>query len=228
VSREATPYGRLLRVNCSGMSDAEARKHLATYGEVVKIVAKRLQSGLVATAGIDVEDLVSVGNFAVLEAVQTYKSDAKASLRTWVGQVVRWRMAGLLEMCDHGGIEVIAVTSIPMSNHGPSEGGGAGRGQSDPVRQSYRAECFEGFEEQLEAREALSLIGELLTSLPMRSRDIFYQRLAGTHESDVATSLGLSLFRVRQLIAQLRQQLRDGLPEEVLVAISVETAVQEG
>jgi len=184
------PYVRLLRVDCSSLSERDAVRYLQEYREVVTAVAKRMQRSLPYTSGLDIEDLEAVGRFAVLEAVLTYDSASDATLRTWVGQVVRWRMSYQVELTDTGG--TVRVVS-------PEEA----------AQLQDFAGCTDGdLDEQLAARQELEIVSQILADMPIRTRYILVHRLQEASGREIASGLGISVWREQQIVTKLREDLR--------------------
>lgn len=80
------------RYNFKRIDDTTARRLLDKYGPIIKITAKRLAGHSYATCTVDQDDLIAVGQMAVLEAQVTYRTGMGATLDTWVRKHIRWRI----------------------------------------------------------------------------------------------------------------------------------------
>jgi hypothetical protein len=110
--RRKSHAGRYLRAQCGGLTPAQVRAWLTQFDPVVKLVVRNLHRKN-PHATLELEDLLSVGQMAVLEACQTFKEGAGGTLRTWVGNVIRWRVAAAIE-------EVSETWVLNLDNFGPA------------------------------------------------------------------------------------------------------------
>jgi len=187
--RRGDMWTRLLRVDCSSVTPADARRWLREYGNAVIIVARSASRGLSRT-NLDFEDLLQIGRFAVLEAHLTYAPDNGATIRTWVGVVLRWRIGEYLqratrpdgELLDH----VLAVQHQEVTE-------------------------VDEFEARMDQRELLRVLACNLALMDHRTRTIFFARLEGEGSVNVAGTLGISPCREQQIVAQSRALLRNAL-----------------
>lgn len=190
--RRGDMWSPILRVDCTNIPRQDAERWIREYSDVVRVTFGRIRSGLSRTAGIDAEDVASVGYMAILEACTTYdpNNEARASLRTWVGSVVHWRMSRLLDRLTRQKGEIV---DHAWAQH------------------VQEREQIDEFEERMEALERLRVLAENFGRLPHRTKIILLQRLEGASSEETATSLGISVFREQQIVARSRAALREAL-----------------
>mgnify|MGYP000408497546 CR=1 FL=1 len=102
AARAISPAKRFLRAQCSGLDEKQAKAWLDEYAPVVRILVSRQRKSLHYVNSLDVDDLVSVAQMAVLEACMKYNANAGGTLRTWVGNIVRWRLAAAIQCASDG------------------------------------------------------------------------------------------------------------------------------
>lgn len=211
MSREArNPYARLLRVDCSSLSNREAKVLLTRYERIVQHHVTAFARALPKARGLDSEDLLAVGRYAVLEASLTHAADRNVSLDTWVYTVVRWRIAHQVEVMDEAHVVVYrdvlaAAGRVAEGREDRRDGGACGDTDLDVLGGE------DAMVAQIDARRALAQVGALLAGMPMRMRHILFQRLAAQSSGDVAGALGISHWREQQLMVRIRADLRAGL-----------------
>lgn len=189
----AVQLTRLFRADCGKISSKEAEQHLAAHEDIVRSIARRLRRNSAwYAAGYDMEDVFVVGRMAVLEAVQTYQETSAASLRTWVAQVVRWRMIYLITSAEETG-----RTEQPREGVPP------------------HAEPYDGtFEDRMLCRAQLTEVAEAYSQMDPRTQLILTQLLSNGSHREVSASLGISARRSEHVLAQTRRYLRDQLLDD--------------
>jgi RNA polymerase sigma factor (sigma-70 family) len=141
---------------------------------------------------------------AIFEAVQTYDASKGATLRTWVGIVIRWRMGELLHrMSRKGGYEFI---------------------DHDWAANAHAEHAVDDFEARMDALERLQRLAENFAVLPHRTKIILTQRLAGVESTEIAGSLGITACREQQILQECRATLRKALAESESVLTAEPTA----
>lgn len=191
--RRSDIWGGVLRVDCTDLPAAQARQWLSDYRDVVEKHIVWFRRSLHHTVGLVDEDLRTVGQMAVLEACRTYNDTSGATLRTWVGTVVRWRLTSLLHKL-----------SKPQGEH---------VNHMEAVTR-YEASQVDEFEERMEYTEQLRQLAAYLAMMPHRTRIVLFQRLEGVDERTIAKTLGISKVRTEQLVGDARAQLREALVSE--------------
>jgi len=107
---------RTVRVDLGAVDQETAQEQLVSYNSVVQHEAFKLR--LVPTPGVDREDLVSVGQIAVLEAYLTWSRHKNCAYAAWVRRIVQWRMRELVQECANKEEELqadLAETNTPES-----------------------------------------------------------------------------------------------------------------
>lgn len=203
--RRGLAWQMLLRVDCSQVPEKDAARWLGEYEDAVLLVYKKIRPQLRRVTGIDKDDILQVGRFAVLEACLTYAPDRGSTLRTWVGLVVRWRMCELLERAARPVTEYV--------DHALA------------MRRAAAVQVDE-FEERMEYTEQLRLLAENFAQMPHRTRIILVNRLEGTTSEEIASSLGISVVREQQIMAQTRDSLRTALAQSEVVATATPPEVR--
>lgn len=84
------------RIDLLGVSDEDAAQALADFRRLVIQLAKNLHPKKHVVYWIDFEDLVAVGNAAIMEALASFDASKGVKKVTWVGHIVKRRM---LEAC---------------------------------------------------------------------------------------------------------------------------------
>lgn len=206
--RRGTMWTNLLRVDCTNVSTQDAERWLQEFADVPRIVYRRLRNGMLRVVGIDAEDLLAVGRFAIIEACVTYDATRGGALRTWVGTVAHWRMGALLDKATRQDGEVVDhVWAV----------------------ESQEATEVDEFEERMEYTEQLRTLALNFALMPHRTRTILLSRLEGAPSEEIAESLGISTFREQQIVARSRASLRRALYEGVSPATATpsETGTSE-
>lgn len=107
---------RTVRVDLGAVDRETAQELLVSYDTVVQREAFRLR--LVPAPGVDREDLVAVGQIAVLEAHLSWNRHRNCTFVAWVKRIVQWRMRELVQMCANQEEELkadLAETNTPES-----------------------------------------------------------------------------------------------------------------
>jgi hypothetical protein len=103
---------RYLRAQCAELDAKQAKTWLKDFESVVTIITNKFRKSLLCVRGFDLEDMQSVAQVAVLEACLTFNPNAGGTLRTWVGNVVRWRVAAAIE--EAGDEMVVGTTAYDV------------------------------------------------------------------------------------------------------------------
>lgn len=194
--RRGDMWTRLLRADCTGVQAKDAERWLKEYAEVVRVSFLKVKAGLSRAVGVDAEDLMQVGRFAIIEACLTYDPTHKSgsTLRTWVGCVVHWRMSDFLDKTSRQDGEIV---------------------DHDWALETQEATQVDEFEERMEYTEQLRLLAVNFALMPHRTRIILVNRLEGAGSEEIAVSLGISPFREQQIVAHGRQALRVALANDL-------------
>lgn len=189
----AVQLTRLFRADCREIPPKEAEQHLSAHEDIVRSVARRLRRNSAwYAAGYDMEDVFVVGRMAVLEAVQTYQETSAASLRTWVAQVVRWRMIYLITSAEETGRTEQPRDSVP------------------PHIEPHDV----AFEDRMLCRAQLTEVADAYSRMDPRAQLVLTQLLSNGSHREVSASLGISARRSEHVLAQTRRYLRDQLLDD--------------
>jgi len=185
---------RLFRADCKDIPPAESKRLLAENEDIVRSVTHRLRPNRAwYAAGLDMEDLYVIGRMAVLEAYLKYDPNSGASMRTWMAQVVRWRVHYAIAEAEKTR-SVEDCTPVPVAN------------------------VDETFEEVIVCRAQLARVAEVYGRLAPREQHILTQQLAEVPHHELAAALGISKRRSEKVLSSTREHLRDQLFDEVLGA----------
>ncbi len=187
AGRDRNFWGAILRVDCKSLPRRDAERYIREYDDIVTVVIQKVRRGL-SWAAVTRADARSVGRFAILEAVLTYRDDRTASLKTWVRSVVHWRIALMLEKCTRPEGEVLNHT-VAMT--------------------VFERQNDIDFEEQQLQRDLLRVLANNFALLPHRSRVILLNRLSGVSSDETASELGITPQREQQIVAASRALLQD-------------------
>lgn len=127
---------RVLRVDLGTISDREASTLLREMARVVACEVANVRAITRVCPGLDEADLVAIANIAVLEARTTWVEGRGRSLRSWVQQLVRWRLGETLQasrqpeefyMGPNGGdaspdFDTLLATNHELGNQAPPDG----------------------------------------------------------------------------------------------------------
>lgn len=185
---------RAARLDLGGIGAELARRILAECAPAVDAEVRRLTPALRHTHGIDADDLRSLGQIAVLEAYLTHQEGRGRTLRSWAGQVVRWRLSEAIESSQ---AECVSDPEVDSDTAGPAE---------DPA-------------ESYDSIERVVWLEQTLGTLPPRHRTLIAQQLRGEAQRHLGATLGLGRTRVsketQNAVAALRARAIDaGLWEE--------------
>jgi len=96
AARVISPAKRFLRAQCEGLEERQAKAWLVEFAPVIRILVGKYRHAIEYISGFDQDDLVPIAQMAVLEACLTFNPNASGTLRTWVGNIVRWRLAAAI------------------------------------------------------------------------------------------------------------------------------------
>lgn len=77
------------KINYATLTEREARELLLEYDDDVRGAARAAAH----RTGVPVDDLLSAGRLAVLEAAVTFDAAKGGRARTWVKRIIRWRVS---------------------------------------------------------------------------------------------------------------------------------------
>lgn len=181
---------RTVRADLSALSDAEAVALLARYAPVIDAEVRRYgwrSRALGAALGMD--DLKATAQIAALEAHLSWRPEGGRSRTNWVGKVIRWRLAEVLQALPgedaHGELaEVIVEDAFDAHLRAPAP--------DARLEQAQRRERFE------------TLVG----SLSPRRRTIVACYLAGETFAKIAETLGVGHQFVAREYAHAIEEIR--------------------
>lgn len=175
---------RVIRQDCSEVTNGQATAWLTEYGHVVEIQLRRVPRAALRAGWFDEDDLRAVGQMAVLEACQTYDEgrQAQIALRSWVGRLVDWRMRAAVK----------DAYKVSTSAANPPEW--ATERTDDP-------EWLDMSAMQTQLREAIRQLG-------VRDKTILLEHLAGETSAGIGKPLGVSGPMIRQRIAAIERKLQ--------------------
>ena len=102
---------RIARVDLGAVSERDARKALAAAAQTVRVELHAVRAAIAHLDCIDMDDMRSIAQIAVIEAFATWLPDRGAQLATWTQRLVRWRLRETIQASqrhDHA----IAVEDI--------------------------------------------------------------------------------------------------------------------
>jgi len=178
---------RWVRADMSTVSNADAKKHLDEFCEIVRAEAAWGHPN-------EREDLVAIGNIAVIEAIISWdmqRDGKRCSRKRWVRQVVRWRLREYMTR---------SAERVANTLHLEELGGGTGKDWEDLLPDEH-APCPEtSVVEQGSFRKVLGH----LTRLPQHDQMLLDGELRGESIATVAKTLGItkqraSVVRVRAM-----------------------------
>lgn len=180
---------RVLRHDSHVITNAEASAWLKTYGHIIEIELRQMKRGMRKSRWHDEEDLRSIGRYAVLEACSTYRVEnaGGATLRTWVGRIVNWRMrAAAAESLEVDGRARAATGLLPEW------------ATEQIVEPSSSDDLF----------ALTQRISELIAALDVTDRHILMEHLAGESAKHIGSQIGLTGYQVRQRIRTMEENMR--------------------
>lgn len=166
------------RINFKRIDEATANDLLAQYDQLIRITAKS------RAYRADLDDLIAVGQTAVLEAHVTYRDDEDCTRDTWTRKVIKWRIA------EEAGRYTEALLTNPDDTERLLNG-------MSPAEQYDRA--F--------AKEAIGV-------LDPREAAVMYCRLQGYSHTEIASQLGVSRHTVWRSEQKALKQLKVWVEEQ--------------
>ncbi len=91
---------RVVRLDLGSISAPLARQILEQTESAVEAEVRRLRPALRHVAGIDEDDLRSLGQIAALESYLTWDAERGGALRTWAGRLIRWRLTEAVQLAQ--------------------------------------------------------------------------------------------------------------------------------
>jgi DNA-directed RNA polymerase specialized sigma24 family protein len=91
---------RVVRLDLGSISAPLARQILEQTESAVEAEVRRLRPALRHVAGIDEDDLRSLGQIAALESYLTWDAERGCALRTWAGRLIRWRLTEAVQLAQ--------------------------------------------------------------------------------------------------------------------------------
>lgn len=167
---------RAARLDLGMIGAALASRILAECSLAIEVEVRRLTPALRHTQGLDPEDLHALGQIAVLEAYLTHEPEKGRTLRSWAGQVVRWRL-----------VEAVQQAQSP-------EAGGNGA-VCDAEPEDEAEDPATSYDEI----EKLTWLQQAIGRLPPRQRTLLAARLRGETGREVGKTLGLGDVRASQV-----------------------------
>lgn len=161
---------RAVRRDLGGIGAAVAIRVLTECAPAIEAEVRRLRPSLRHVQGLDEDDLRSLGQIAALEAYLTHADGRGRTLRSWAGQVVRWRL-----------VEAVQAAQAP-DEHVMLEGDEV---EVDPTLDYERA-------------EQISWLHRTVGTLPPRMRVLVAARLSGQSQGAAGRTLGIGDTRVSQ------------------------------
>ena len=176
-----------LRHDLGTISSARAAELLSEFCPVIEGELKRYSG--VELQGLGYDDLRSVAQIAVLEASLSFE-DGRVLLRTWVGRVVRWRLAETARTAQPD----VELTDRP----------------EDFLNGANPYEVMEHIETVMWVRQAVGALGP-------RRRTIVVSSMGGETLRQIGPTLGISKSRVGQEREKAYETLRTQALEAGLV-----------
>jgi DNA-directed RNA polymerase specialized sigma subunit len=165
---------RAVRRDLGSIDAALASRILTECAPGIDAEVRRLRPALRHTQGIGVDDLHALGQIAALEAYLTWEAGRGRTLRSWAGQVVRWRLTGAV-----------------MDAQSPEESRG-----TPPQRPEDVVDPALDHDEAERQAWLLDTVGKLAPRL----RVLVVSKLRGEEQAATARTLGIGQGRVSQEI----------------------------
>lgn len=180
---------RQARCDFAGIPPARVREVLALAAVPIAVAVSRAAGALRHCGSIDADDLRAVGQIAALEAEQTYTPGRGASLRSWIGTCVRWRIAELVQ------------GAYSSASHESSRGL---VGDYEALMDSYEPS------EAYDLAQAREWVLRSLVGLSPRQKILLAQRLGNSDETieELAASLGVDRTQVWRDLSSAIEVLR--------------------
>ena len=169
-------------VDYSGWDNARTKAALKKYQRVVHYHAR----GLGGRTRLDYDDLTSIGQLAVLEALEKYEGRG-ASESTWVSRRVRMRIIDAIRTYSPYTRQEFVQKEFPKRTFQSIEL------VADPI------DLDEPPDEVVARNEVLDMVQEVLPTLTVKQRRVFEGRLADVKTKDLGRELGVTETRVTQL-----------------------------
>lgn len=184
---------RTVRADLSALSDAEAEALLARYAPIIDAEVRRYAGRTRQLGGVlGLDDLKGIAQVASLEAHLTWRPEGGRSRTNWVGKVIRWRLAEVLQALPReeasAGYELADVEDV-FGAH-------------------VRVPAPDARIERVQRRERFE---ELVGSLSPRRRTIVACYLAGETFAKIAETLGVGLPFVAREYARALQEIREAV-----------------
>jgi RNA polymerase sigma factor (sigma-70 family) len=171
---------RGVRIDMARCDEATARVLLQAHASLIDRMARDFPWG-------EAEELVAIGRIAVIEAHLSYQGARGVPMRSWITQVIRWRMSELGQRAA-----VLRSSEVELD-----ESDAITNGHHDPSLAFFRTRLL-----------------DLIDELSPRHQAVISGRLRGETFEQIADSLGLSRSRVEQDEKAAIQHLRQ-LDEDV-------------
>lgn len=201
---------RQARRNLGGFTPEAVKEILELAQRPIETEVARLGRALSRCGAIDADDLRALGQIAALEAAKTFDPTRKATLRSWIGTQIRWKLGeAMKDAGDDASKEVaLGLTGdleflVSVTEH-PEH------------RRRYRVSDettlveTESISESVAQTQARAWVLRSLAGLTPRQKILLVQRLANSEDCDDQTlgqTLGISASKVCRDFAVAIQRL---------------------
>lgn len=190
-----------LGINDEELACLAKNKHPHAFSELLNRYTKLMlyKISCIRPDGSEADDFMQECSLALLDAVDSYSSENKASFRTYAGVCIDNRLKSVLR-------KSVSEKNKPLSGYveindyfSSSEAGSAVSKGSDP-------------EEQILVRESVTELRQRLAEqLSKTEYEVFSMYLNGRSYEDIAKSIGVSQKTVDNALQRVRRKLKVGL-----------------
>jgi RNA polymerase sigma factor (sigma-70 family) len=217
---------RQVRQDMSSVPPQTARQILRDFEKLINAEARLSARMTRHTPWFGFEDYAAVGQIAAMEAFVLYRPECGASLKTWIGRMVRWRMReAVRRVRDPLGL-VEAVESVRRKvQRGEATPAALEAAEGQALR--YRTEhvstdedphllptVWETPEDVYLRTERREVVYSVIEELDLRQQHVMLAEMHGESGTDLAASLGITRQRVSSHRLAAKATLRVCLADE--------------
>ncbi len=188
-------------VNDEELARLAAEKYPQAFTELLNRYTRLMlyKISCIKPSGDEAQDYMQECSLALLDAVESYSGEGKASFRTYAGVCIDNRLRSVLRRSESDKNKPLSGY-LELSDYlSRSEINGEVSGGTDP-------------EEQILIRESIAeLHGQLREKLSELEYKVFTMYLAGRSYQDIANNLGIAEKAVNNALQRVRRKLKPGL-----------------
>jgi RNA polymerase sigma factor (sigma-70 family) len=217
---------RQVRQDMSSVPPKTARQILRDFEKLINAEARLCARMTRHTPWFGVEDYAAVGQIAAMEAFVLYRSECGASLKTWIGRMVRWRMReasrrvrdplGLVEAVESTKRRVARGVEAPEALEAVEHRAAMYRTEhvSTDADPHLLPVTWETPEDAFLRAERKSVVFDVIGELDLREQHVMLAEMHDESGTDLAASLGITRQRVSSHRLAARETLRACLCDE--------------